>query len=115
MSIDVLFAAIPVADFEAAIPWYERVFGRPADIVVNENEVMWHLTDGGWLYVLRDAVNAGHGVVTLAVADLSKTLAEMESRGIPSPAIETIADAGIKARVVDAEGNTLAFIQVNAQ
>ena len=31
MSIDHVLAVVPVADFEAAHAWYERLFGRPAD------------------------------------------------------------------------------------
>jgi predicted enzyme related to lactoylglutathione lyase len=112
MSNEVLFAGIPVADFDAALPWYEGVFGRRADIVVNPNEVMWQVATAGWVYVVRDARNAGHALVALAVPDLMATLAAMESRGIVSPVIETVGDSGRKAPVVDPEGNTLAFIQV---
>jgi predicted enzyme related to lactoylglutathione lyase len=115
MSNDVLFAGVAVADFAAAVPWYERVFGRSADIVVNEDEVMWHLTSGGWLYVVRDPRNAGHALAALAVGDLDETLAAMESRGVLRPAIESVGNGGRKARVVDPEGNLVAFIQVESQ
>jgi predicted enzyme related to lactoylglutathione lyase len=115
VSIDVLFAGVAVADFEAAVPWYERLFGRAADIVVNDDEVMWHLTSGGWLYVVRDQDNAGHGLVAVAVTNLDTTLAALESRGIPTPAIESVGDGGRKARIVDTEGNVVAFIQVASQ
>jgi hypothetical protein len=36
MSIEVLFAGVPVADFPAAVAWSGRLFGRPPDIVVND-------------------------------------------------------------------------------
>ncbi len=112
MPNEVLFAGIPVADFDAAVPWYERVFGRAADIIVNEDEVMWQLATAGWLYVVRDERNAGHALVALAVPDLNATLAAMESRGIRSAVIEEAGESGRKARVLDPEGNTLAFIEV---
>jgi hypothetical protein len=31
MGVDVLFAGIPVSDFDAARTWYERFFTRHAD------------------------------------------------------------------------------------
>lgn len=41
MDIDVLFAAVPVADLTTATRWYDQMLGRPPDMAVNENEVMW--------------------------------------------------------------------------
>ena len=32
--------------------WYERLFGRPAYIVPNNDEVMWCVAGNGWLYVI---------------------------------------------------------------
>ena len=31
MAVTVLFAALPTADFRTALPWYERLMGRPPD------------------------------------------------------------------------------------
>ena len=31
MTIEHVLAVVPVADFDAAHAWYERLFGRPAD------------------------------------------------------------------------------------
>ncbi len=112
MSIDVRFAGIAVADFDAALAWYDRLLGRAADIVVKDDEVMWRIADGAWLYVVGDPRHAGHALVTLAVADLDEAVAQIERRGLPSPPIETIAGAGRKASVTDLEGNTITFIQV---
>lgn len=41
--MEVLFASVPVVDFKAALPWYERVFGHVPDVVPNENEVLWRV------------------------------------------------------------------------
>jgi predicted enzyme related to lactoylglutathione lyase len=112
VSIDVLFAGVAVADFDAALAWYDRLLGRPADIVVKDDEVMWRITEGAWLYVVGDARHAGHALVALAVADLDEAIAQIESRGLARPPIETIAGAGRKASFTDLEGNTISFIQV---
>ena len=55
VTVEVLFASVPVADLREAVPWYEQLFGREADLVPNENEVMWRMTPSGWLYVVEDA------------------------------------------------------------
>ena len=111
--IDVLFAGIAVADFEAARAWYARLLGRAADIIAKDDEVMWQIRDGGWLYVVGDSSRTGHALVTLAVGDLDSALVEIEARGISPSSIETIAGAGRKASIVDPEGNTINLIEVD--
>lgn len=112
MVIDVLFAGIAVADFDAALAWYEQLFGRPADLLVRDDEVMWRIAGAGWLYLVADATRAGHALATLAVPDLNQTVAELAERGFHRPPIETVADAGRKAPVTDPEGNVLTFVEV---
>jgi predicted enzyme related to lactoylglutathione lyase len=111
--VDVLFAGIPVADFPAAVTWYDRLFGRPADIVVKADEVMWRVADSAWVYVVGDPTRVGTALVTMAVPDLDATMTEIGERGITGAAIEIVADAGRKASVADADGNTITFIEVN--
>ena len=41
MAVNHVFAGIPVADYDAALAWYERLLGRLPDVIVKENEVMW--------------------------------------------------------------------------
>lgn len=112
MKFDVLFAAVPVADLEASRPWYERLFGRVADIVPNEDEVMWNVSTDGWVYVVRDAERAGRTMVTLSVPDLDAAVAELAGHGLRSGPIEMVGDAGRKATVKDPDGNSVAIIEV---
>ena len=112
--VEVLFAAVTVADLDAAVAWYARLFGRPADIVPNDNEVMWRLADAAWLYVVRDEERAGHTLVTLCVADLDRAVADIAARGIAGGPVEIIGDAGRKATFTDAEGNAVSFIEVTS-
>ena len=111
-SIEVLFAGVQVTDLDGAVAWYARLFGRPADIVPNDNEVMWRLADPAWLYVLRDAKRAGHAVVTVCVADLDQAVAGIAARGITGGPAEIIGDAGRKVTYTDADGNGISFIEV---
>src|SRR2546423_10102416 len=82
MTIEVLFAGVRVRELAPAVEWYSRLFGRDADIVPNHDEVMWRVTDGGWLYVIRDAPRAGNSLVTICVTDLDEAVAEMAGRKI---------------------------------
>lgn len=59
MSMEVLFASVPVTDMHSAEGWYEQLFGRPADIVPKENEVMSSVAGNAWLYVIEDPERAG--------------------------------------------------------
>jgi predicted enzyme related to lactoylglutathione lyase len=112
MTMEVLFASVPVGDLHAATGWYEQLFGRPADIAPNENEVMWCVSGNSWLYVIEDPKRAGQTVVTISVRDLDQFVADLASRGINAGPIEAVGDAGRKANVIDADGNVISWIQV---
>jgi hypothetical protein len=47
MAITELFAGIATADYEKALAWYERLVGRPPDMIPNENEAVLQLTETG--------------------------------------------------------------------
>jgi predicted enzyme related to lactoylglutathione lyase len=111
--MEVLFAGVQVAAFAEAVEWYERFFGRSADVVPHDHEVMWQVAGTGWLYVVGDASAAGKAVVTISVSDLKAAVAELDERGISSGGIEAVGDAGHKARFSDPEGNVIALIQVS--
>jgi predicted enzyme related to lactoylglutathione lyase len=110
--MEVLFASVPVADLRSAKVWYEQLFGRAADIVPNENEVMWCVAGNGWLYVIGDSERAGRTVVTVSVSDLDQFVADLSKRGISAGPIQSVGGAGRKADVVDADGNVISWIQV---
>jgi predicted enzyme related to lactoylglutathione lyase len=112
MPMEVLFAGVRVRDLASAIDWYGRLFGRPADIVPNEQEVMWRVTDGGWLYVLQEPSSAGGGLVTIAVTDLDAEVAALADRGLPFAPIEPVGDAGRRSSMQDPDGNSINLIQV---
>ena len=112
MEIDVLFAGVPVRDLVAATDWYEQLFGRPPDLPVNEDEVMWKIRDEAWLYVVVDPPRAGQALVAMAVPNLDDATTAIEQRGPKVASTDTIPDAGRKAYFVDPDGNTIAIIEV---
>jgi predicted enzyme related to lactoylglutathione lyase len=112
VTFDVLFAGIPVSDFDGAVAWYERCWGRPADVDVNDDEVMWKVTDTAWVYVILAEPRAGKALLAIAVPDLDALIAELGQRGIGAAPIEQVGDGGRKATVTDLEGNQIDFIEV---
>jgi predicted enzyme related to lactoylglutathione lyase len=113
MNVDVLFACVPVSDFEAALAWYERLFARPPDVVAHEHEVMWHVTDRGWLYIVLEAARAGNSTVSMAVSDIEAATSELAQRGISSGPTERQGAAGRKSVVLDPDGNSIVILEVS--
>ncbi len=111
MDIDVAFTGVPVSTLPAGRDFFERLFGRPADVVASEEEEMWRVTESAWLYIRVDAPRAGNGLAAFAVADLDAALADLDRRGIRPNLLEEF-EAGRKATLRDLDGNTVAIIQV---
>ena len=82
MAVTYAFTGLPVADLVSALAWYERLAGRPPDLIPNESEAAWQLTDNAWLYVVHDAERAGKALLTVLVDDLDDRLAELTERGL---------------------------------
>ena len=110
-----LFARVAVTNFQAALDWYERFFARPPDVIAHENEVMWRVTDGGWLYVVLDQDRAGKSGLAMAVSEIESVTAALKERGITTGPIVQEGDAGLKAIALDPDGNSIEIIQVVAR
>ena len=65
-----LFAGLPVRDFAAARPWYERLLGSEPSFLPHETEAVWTVEEHRHVYIVEDADTAGGGHVTLFVDDL---------------------------------------------
>ncbi len=115
MDVEIAFTGVPVGDLSSGRDFFERVFGRAADIEVAADEVMWRVAETAWLYVVVDAARAGHGLVALSVADLEATLAELDSRGIVPVKTEVVGDSARKATLLDPDGNSVAIIEVRSE
>ena len=111
--IEALYAAVPVSVLAVAVEWYSRLFGRPPDVVVHEDEVMWRATESAWLYVVVDGARAGHGVVTLAVDDLDASLSQLAARGLEGAPVAAVGTAGRRSVQTDPDGNTVALVEIS--
>ncbi len=114
MDVEIAFTGVPVMSLAAGRDFFERLFGRPADVEVAVDEVMWCLAESAWLYVVVDPARAGRGLASLSVANLDATLAELAARQISPSRLEVVGDAGRKATVLDPDGNSVAIIEVSS-
>jgi predicted enzyme related to lactoylglutathione lyase len=107
MAVTEVFAGIAVADRDAALAWYERLFGRGPDLIPNDNEAAWQLTDTGWIYIVGDPDRSGRSLVTLLVDDLEEHVAELAGRGVGTGEIDVVPGVVQTTVITDPDGNTL--------
>lgn len=103
-----LFAGLRVRDFRAALPWYERLFGEPT-FFPHDTEAVWTLADERSVYVVEDAANAGHSVVTIMVDDLAADIAAIAARGLEPDEHESYPNDVRKIIFRDPDGNEVGF------
>ena len=109
LTINHVFAGIAVADYDSALAWYKRFFGRSPDVIVTEHEAMWQVADTGWIYVVGDTNRAGKALLTFLVDDLEDHVAKLGERGLETSAIETVPGLYRKAVITDPEGNMISL------
>jgi catechol 2,3-dioxygenase-like lactoylglutathione lyase family enzyme len=103
-----LFAGLRVRDFQAARPWYERLFGEPT-FLPHATEAVWTLAEDRSVYVVGHADGAGNSVVTIFVDDLDTHVAAVAARGLEPDERLTYANGVRKALYRDPDGNELGF------
>jgi hypothetical protein len=108
MTLD-LFAGIPVSDYEAAKPWYERVLGAEPSFIAHATEAVWELAEHRYLFIVEDPERAGRAIHTVFVDDLDKRVADIASRGIEPDERVTYTGKARKAIYRDADRNEISF------
>jgi uncharacterized protein YndB with AHSA1/START domain len=105
-----LFAGVSVADYPAALTWYERLLGRPPTFHPNDEEAVWEIAPSRSVYVQHRPEHAGgHALLTLFVDDLADRVAAMADRGV-EPHLDETYDNGVrKVTYRDPEGNEIGF------
>jgi predicted enzyme related to lactoylglutathione lyase len=112
MSVNRVLAGVAVADVEAAVQWYERLFGRSPDALPMEGLAEWHLPAGGVVQLVASADRAGRSLLTLDLDDLEQELAAMQGRGLDAGAVDdTTSDKVLIATTTDPEGNEITLVQ----
>ena len=110
MAIENALASVAVKNLKAATPWYEKVFGRPADSAPMPEVAEWKFARGGWLQVYELPERAGATSCTLAVTSLAEEIAKLDKLGIDTSHRST----NDKVKVVmisDPDGNSIAIAE----
>jgi len=104
-----LFAGIPVADYVAALKWYERLLGSPPSFLPDDTEAVWELAEHRYLYIVAQPEHAGHARHTFFVEAFDALIAQIAERGI-DPAVQETYSSGVrKTTYRDADGNEIGF------
>lgn len=112
MSIDAVLAGIPVAGFDAAVGWYEKLLGRPADERPMAGLAEWYFPGAGAIQVIQDRERAGSALLTLSVDDLAAFVSGLEEDGLaPGPVDDTTSATVLLATIDDPEGNAVTLVQ----
>jgi catechol 2,3-dioxygenase-like lactoylglutathione lyase family enzyme len=104
-----LFAGIPVADYAAAVKWYERLLGSPPTFLPNDIEAVWELAEHRYLYIEQRPEHAGHGKHTIFVEDLDAVVAQIAGCGLDPAQRETYSNGVRKITYRDPDGNEIGF------
>jgi catechol 2,3-dioxygenase-like lactoylglutathione lyase family enzyme len=105
-----LIAGVPVADLEAGIDWYTRLFGRDPDMRAGD-EVLWDVDEHATLFIVPNPAQAGAGRITFAVSGLDALLEGLTDRGIEHEPVETYSNGVRHAKIPDPDGNAIAFAE----
>lgn len=104
-----LFAGIPVADFAAALPWYEQLLGSSPAFFPHGTEAVWELAEHRYLYIVQMPEHAGHARLTLFVDNLDALVKQITDRGIDPALRETFENNVSKITYRDPDGNEIGF------
>ena len=110
MTISNALAGVAVKDIKAAVQWYAKVFGRPADATPMLELAEWKFERGGWLQVYALPERAGSCSCTLVVSDIDLEAARPKKVGVATGA--QASGTQVKVFMVkDPDGNSIAFAQ----
>ena len=100
-----LFAGVAVSDYDRAVPWYERLLGRPPSFLPNDVEAVWELAPHRFVFLLADPDRAGGALVTGFVEDLDALVSAVRGRGLEPERWEEYDNGVRKAIYLDPDGN----------
>jgi len=104
-----LYAGIPVADYAAALQWYERLLGSPPTFFATDTEAVWILAEHRSVYILQRPEHAGHAMLTIIVDDLDALVAQIADRRLDPVERETYSNGMRKVTYRDPDGNEFGF------
>jgi hypothetical protein len=96
-----LYAGIPVNDYQAALAWYEKLFGSSPTFVATDTEAMWDLDEHRSMFIEQRPEHAGYAMHTILDGDLDALVAQIADRGVEPSKRETYSNGMRKATYHD--------------
>ncbi|MBO9198391.1 VOC family protein [Rhizobium sp. 16-449-1b] len=111
MNVQGIYATAVVSDLEAALVWYQRFIGRPADDRPLPDMAQWrNMSATGGLQLWCDDARAGNAVMTIVVPDLDAEKERLSAHGI-LPETEARGAFGAVANFFDEENNRIVLAE----
>ena len=104
-----LFAGIPVADYVAALKWYERLLGYPPTFFPHDTEAVWKLAEHRYMYIVQQPEHAGHAMHTFFVDGIDTLVAQIANRGLDPLKRENYPNGVCKITYRDPDRNEIGF------
>jgi len=112
-----LYSIMCVSDRTKALPWYQVLFGRPADEVIGE-EYLWQVGEDAWVVIDDRDVRAervGGAMITFGVTDFDDILARLAAHGVGHEPVETYSNGMCHVVVLDSDGNSVSLAEMPAR
>ena len=108
MSLE-LFAGLPVADYQRAVAWYEKLLGSEPSFVPNDVEAVWEIAENRYLFIEVRPDHAGHAMLTIFADDFDTRVQDITDRGVEPADRETYSNGVRKWTYRDPDGNEIGF------
>lgn len=105
-SLQQVYGQLSCMDLCASEAWFEKLFGRAPDAKPMAGLAQWQHHGVAGLQLLENAEHAGHGTVTLIVADLRTEHERLEQAGLAPGPIEAATTTSL-VRLRDPDGNLI--------
>ena len=69
-----------VSDYDAALPWYERLLGSEPTFLAHATEAVWDLASTARLYIQEDAERAGCSLQTISSTTSTRRVRDRRAR-----------------------------------
>ncbi len=113
MPITTVMAQVAVADYPAALAWYEKLMDRPADRFPMPGLAEWLVTAGGGFQVFDAPERAGQTALVLEVGDIEADRRACLARGLEVSDIASGTSSHF-AHLTDPDGNPVVLSQLYA-
>jgi hypothetical protein len=82
MAVSAIYAQLACSHHATSVWWFATLFDRPPDATPMAGLAEWHLGESAGFQLFEQAVDAGHGTLTLYISDLSNEHTRLTAAGL---------------------------------